>query len=118
MIIVTNPDAEDKVGFVLDFEHQPINQLSEFMRTEKTARYTKCIISQLPKPDEEGKFRMDKAVPIGEGKATCSKHDNYVRFIGRKIALSRAMKAARLSKEERTKIWMEYLSKVRFPKQS
>ena len=42
------------------------------------------------------------------GCALCNPKDNYCRAIGRKLSLARAMKAAKLPKEERTVIWEIY----------
>lgn len=48
------------------------------------------------------------------GHSMCSTSDRYVRVIGRKIALTRALKVARFSREERTIIWKEYLKTHRY----
>ena len=50
---------------------------------------------------------------VSRGIAECSKEDSFSRAIGRKIALTRAIKrGSSIDKETRTKIWETYFSKV------
>lgn len=44
----------------------------------------------------------------------CAEKDNFSKFKGRKIALSRALSS--LSREERKHLWMGYLEKVKIKK--
>ena len=46
------------------------------------------------------------------GVATCNPCDQYRKAIGRKLALSRALKAARLSKLERKSVWDTLFERV------
>ena len=45
---------------------------------------------------------------LNRGSAFCHPKDNFCRDAGRRISLSRAMKNACMSKEERTVIWELY----------
>ena len=50
---------------------------------------------------------------IAEGKATCSHLDNFRKSVGRKIALTRALKKlTTLTKDERAKVWAAYLNRL------
>ena len=60
-------------------------------------RRTVCMVS-----DE--KWRVQH----GTGMTHCASTDTYCRDKGRKLSLARALKDARLSKEERTEIWEAY----------
>jgi hypothetical protein len=47
------------------------------------------------------------------GVSLVSVHDQFNRIIGRKIALTRALVAAGVSKEERRQIFIEFFTKTR-----
>lgn len=51
---------------------------------------------------------------VSYGYSMCRISDRYVKAIGRKLALTRALKAADFSREERTIIWKEYLKTHRY----
>jgi hypothetical protein len=50
----------------------------------------------------------EKGECVGSDKAECSVKDHFCKDTGRKISLARAMKDAKLPKEERTVIWEIY----------
>jgi len=50
-------------------------------------------------------------MPLVEGLSVCHDHDNFSKYYGRKIALSRMLKNAFDDKEARTKIWNKYFEK-------
>lgn len=64
-------------------------------------RYTHCEIFKLDEADEP--------CLISEGVAKCSAGDNFQKKVGRKIALTRALNKAGLSKAERSLVWLGYL---------
>jgi hypothetical protein len=45
---------------------------------------------------------------IAEGVSECSPTDKFSKVKGRKIALARALDAAKLSREDRAKVWEQY----------
>lgn len=45
------------------------------------------------------------------GYATCSPADKFIKDIGRKLSLTRALKNMNLDKNERTQIWKDYFRK-------
>lgn len=50
-------------------------------------------------------------IGIWFGVARCSAYDRFTKEYGRKISLTRAMKAAGLNKQERTLIWKDYFNR-------
>lgn len=52
-----------------------------------------------------------KAPRVGE--AHCHVADPFVKRTGRRIALTRALAAAELTREERREVWTQYLAKTR-----
>lgn len=52
---------------------------------------------------------------VALGTAQCSKQDQFVKAVGRKIALTRALKDGMFNKEYRTLIWNKYWSLVKKP---
>lgn len=69
-------------------------------------RITNCKIEKVV---AGGRFDEGGSV-IGTGKAICDSRDRFEKRIGRKMALSRAIKD--LPKSERTSIWSAYFSKT------
>src|SRR3990167_4374060 len=64
-------------------------------------RYTYCEIFEL---DEAG-----EPILKAEGVAKCAAGDNFQKRVGRKIALTRALKKMDLNKTERSMVWLRYL---------
>ena len=75
----------------------------------KVSRVTHCRLVNDNKDDTHKDFNKT----FGEGLAYCSINDNFERAIGRKIALTRALKDAGFDKDTRTAIWKEYLGLVK-----
>ena len=73
----------------------------------KKIRYTHCEIYTI---DENGGLKPHVKL-IGEGLAKCAVGDNFQKRIGRKIALTRALKKTHLTKEQRMQVWMGYLTR-------
>ena len=66
-----------------------------------------------------GKYCFDKGVTrcyvqdesgltLGLGEASCAPQDQFNKVIGRKLALSRALRDAGIPKAERTEIWEQF----------
>ena len=55
----------------------------------------------------DGVFKTDGQV-IGTGQTSCHKNDRFVKAVGRKLALKRAMQDSDLSKDERQFLWLKY----------
>jgi hypothetical protein len=53
-------------------------------------------------------------VQVGQGVAACHPTDNFNKIVGRKLALSRALKNAGLGKAERTKVWESFKATHKF----
>lgn len=68
-------------------------------------RTTRCELYDLPES------HLKREVFIAMGTAKCSKLDNFEKEKGRKTALARAMKNARLHKDVRVKIWSGYFNR-------
>ena len=70
---------------------------------------TTCIVERV----KSGGVFKDDGVVVCNGISLCDNRDQFVKAIGRKIALKRALMSKNdLSKEERTKIWKGYFSRV------
>lgn len=65
-----------------------------------TSTGTECI---LVNADTDG-----VSTPEVVGKASLSSQDKFVKEVGRKISLRRALHNLRLSKEQRTEVWNAY----------
>lgn len=86
-------------GLTVKFQHNYVSDINfDGERTKKPVS-TKAIIID----------RDDQV--IAEKIAVCYFKDKFEKAKGRKIALSRALTASHLSKEERTEVWNEYLKK-------
>lgn len=68
-------------------------------------RYTHCEIYTI---DENGGLKPNVKL-IADGLAKCALGDNFQKRVGRKIALTRALKKTNLLKAERQKVWIAYL---------
>ena len=74
-----------------------LNVLVDYAFNGKQQRVVKTFLF-----NGEGKF-------LAQGKATCSKEDNFCKNTGRKEALRRAFASDKtLSKEQRSKFWESY----------
>jgi hypothetical protein len=88
----------DGQEYEIRFKHEIHDRKTEwhwvdaFMGTAKTYARTTCWI------------KLGDTV-VAQGVADCSIEDNFSREKGRKIALERAMKAARWDKSLRTVVW-------------
>ena len=58
------------------------------------------------------KDKKDNIEVIGKGHSSVHCSDTYVKATGRKISLRRALKDAKLNKEERTEAWSAYFNNV------
>lgn len=67
-------------------------------KREGDEKGTSCIITKV-----EGE-------PIAVGKSLLAMGDTFDKKIGRKLSLTRAMKAAEFSREDRKNIWTAYLT--------
>jgi hypothetical protein len=74
--------------------------------THREERATKCEIVEVD-PKIARKYTV-----LSDGLARCCYKDNFKKDIGRKIALSRAIKKLDFSKFERTMIWESYLNRA------
>lgn len=70
----------------------------------KAHRVTRCMITEIPVPKWN-------AFDSFCGEAVCSPHDKFDRKIGRKLALTRAIKWAAFSREDRRAAWKAYLER-------
>lgn len=68
--------------------------------------------------DPEDELRREYVCYLYEGgkliawdNAVCSMKDNFCKAVGRKLAFARALLNSHLGKEERSKVWDEYLKK-------
>ena|ERR1019366_3077764 len=75
-------------------------------------RQTTCIVREVVpgQNTEDGR-------KIAEATTYQSPRDSDCKFIARKFALSRALKATKFDKKQRATIWKEYLEKVAIPGQ-
>lgn len=68
---------------------------------------TRCTI----RPQKNGAHYV---LAIGEGISACHPGDQFNKVIGRKLALARALKDAKLNKAERTAVWDAYRKTHRY----
>ena len=72
----------------------------------------KCIIRPVPTAPE------DQPAPITEAEALCSPSDCFDPAMGRKVALTRALRSSRFTREERREFWQWYRRTHRLPNRS
>ncbi len=75
-------------------------------RRKKPVIDTECVIKAIVDESMKGEDKY-LPVPLGSGCTYQSPEDQYVRAIGRKISLTRAVKSFGI-KEDRRKIWKTY----------
>lgn len=84
--------------------HKPLEEMEPIK-----VRATQCEIFEV---DEKGHLKVPR---LSRGIAKCSLMDNFVKAIGRKIALTRALddetSPHKFSKYERTVIWDAYFKR-------
>jgi hypothetical protein len=68
---------------------------------------TTCAIEEV----ETGKRFNDEGSVVGTGIAKCDSRDNFIKEVGRKLALKDALAGSSLSKVDRTKIWCFYFNR-------
>ena len=68
-------------------------------------RETRCWVNEYETPNFEGAVRVVHKLCVGV--AHCSEQDAFVRKIGRKLALTRALKS--MPREFRRQAWAAYL---------
>lgn len=73
-------------------------------------RETNCTI-RFVKPNQ----KTEDGQLVGQSKIVRHVNDPDNKFTARKVALSKALKNAKMSKSHRTDIWKGYLAKVRMP---
>lgn len=86
-------------GLTVKFQHTYVPGVTFEGKETKTPVSTKAIVI-----DRDGQV-------IAEKVAVCYFKDKFEKRVGRKIALSRALTASHLPKEERKEIWDTYLKK-------
>ena len=89
-------------------------------------RQTHCTLYELCPSEELGNETKLKAIPLSTGKARCSPLDNFKKEVGRKMALTRALKtlfpgpkdnpeltteAIQYNKSMRDEVWKGYHSR-------
>lgn len=93
-----------------DVFFQTTLRADEFGRTEKPLKDTKCRISEVVDESLKG---PQKYRPIAEAVAYLSHKDVNIfnHYVGRKIALARALRKAFNKKEDRKTVWEKYKEK-------
>jgi hypothetical protein len=56
-------------------------------------------------------FGLGKEKILGKGTSHCSKGDIFNKEVGRKLALTRAVKQTTLTKDQRTAMWNDYFNR-------
>jgi hypothetical protein len=72
----------------------------------------RCIIRPAPTSPE------DQPNPICEAEALCSPADSFDPTVGRKVALTKALRTSNFTREERRQVWDWYRSTHRLPNRS
>ena len=76
-------------------------------------RVTFCALMFPEADSKEYEDRDLDEVSFGIGVAYCSEEDNFERAVGRKLALTRALRDSDFTKEERAMIWETYNDMVK-----
>lgn len=63
-------------------------------------------------PTTECHLRMDGQEKAWIGISRCDARDSFQKHVGRKISLTRALESAKLDRETRQDIWMEYFRSI------
>jgi len=93
----------------IEFTHNRGHLIEVVDRSKKlveTNGYTECEVVEIV-----GNHK--RALSIG--RASCSLHDQFNKEIGRRIALTRALKEAELEREDRKTVWTVYRGRKERP---
>ena len=110
MIIYLNGN-KDGVFYDKESNWQPGSKLAikfQYSKKDNGLITTECVVSSIV--EEDG--TEFSCAPLSIGYAYQSKKDAHCKSIARKVALKNAL--AVLSKEDRTKIWEQYFSYVKY----
>jgi hypothetical protein len=98
--IITIKEKENKIMFTVD-THKGSFKVGFKHETSGTERTTEAVL-----------WNSDKSSILVSSLAFCHEGDNFDRYVGRKVALTRLLGTARdiglFDKEMSTKVWEEY----------
>ena len=86
-----------EIGVRIQFKHD--KDPGEVLENRKVVAITRCVLE-----NEAGE-------DIGAGTAFCVEGDQFVKEVGRRIALTRALASSPLNKEDRRIVWTTYFDR-------